>query len=624
MSGAADPRLARLLRWQARGVLRPLDVELGRLLLDLEPATDSRVAEAAAAASLALSEGHSCLALARLPELLGEAVDAVPGVDELRGILRGSDLVADAGGSQRRPLVLDAADRLYLRRYFLFEQCVAAALKTRLRPVPAPSPQALHAVLGRHFALDADKPDWQAIAVLAGLQSRLTVITGGPGTGKTTTVLWLMAAMAELALDAGHAPPRIALAAPTGKAAARMADSLRERLAALDCSDAVRQAIPDSAATLHRLLGTVPASSRFRHHAGNPLDVDVLIVDEASMIDLPLMARLLDALGEDTRLVLLGDRNQLASVEAGNVLAAICQATGEGAVSPPRAALITGVTGARVDADPQARAFADQVVELRQSWRFDAHSGLGQLARAVLAGDSEAVIEGLRAGQFEGVEWHQQADPARAMVTSLGDHFAALANAPDADTALHRVSQQGVLTALREGSHGCDAINAGMDRRLGLRAGVGSGQPWYKGRLLLIQHNDYANALFNGDIGIVWLDADGRLAACFPHADGIRRLPLSSLPSHASAWALTIHKAQGSEYDRVHIVLPGADARVLGRELLYTAITRARQQVTLIGSEDVLRHAINRSTRRDSGLAEMLVEPGLGSGEQGAGLQPGA
>ncbi len=614
LNAGSDPRLARLLRWQARGLLRPLDVELGRLLLELDPTADAVIAELAAASSLALSEGHSCLSLARLPELLGEPADAVPAPDALRPVLRASDQVTDADDPQRRPLVLDAADRLYLRRYFLFEQRVAAALKARLESVPeAPSPQALRAVLKRHFPLDADTPDWQAIAVLAGLQSRLTVITGGPGTGKTTTVLWLMAAMVELALDAGQAPPRIALAAPTGKAAARMADSLRERLTTLDCSDEVRAAIPDSAATLHRLLGTIPASSRFRHHADNPLDVDVLIVDEASMIDLPLMARMLDALGDDTRLVLLGDRNQLASVEAGNVLAAICQAAGNGAVSPARAALIAETTGATVDTDPHAPAFADQVVELHRSWRFDAQSGLGQLARTVLAGDSEAVIEGLRSEQFAGVEWHEQTDPARAMVAAFGDFFASLAGEQDAAAALARVSQQGVLTALREGSHGSEGINAAMDRHLGLRAGVGSAQAWYRGRLLLVRQNDYANNLFNGDIGIVWPDEAGRLAASFPHADGIRRLPLSSLPAHASAWALTIHKAQGSEYDRVHIVLPATDARVLGRELLYTAITRARRQVTLIGSEAVLRQAIQRSTRRDSGLAEMLVQPGSGN-----------
>lgn len=602
-----DPRVELLARWQARGVLRPLDAELGRLLLELDSKAEAELGLAAAGTSLALSEGHSCLALARLPELLGAEPGDLPGREQLQQILRGSRLVDDSGSEQPKPLVLDAAGRLYLRRYFRYEQRVAESLRARLAAsIEACDTKAVRTALEKYFKLDSEQVNWQAIAVLAGLQSRLTVITGGPGTGKTTTVLWLMATMIELATSAGKSAPRIVLAAPTGKAAARLGESLRERRITLDCSEGVRAAIPDSAATLHRLLGTIPGSSRFRHHADNPIDADVVIVDEASMIDLPLMARLLDALDDDTSLVLLGDRNQLASVEAGNVLAAICQAAGSGEVSTQRAEMIKQVIGASLGSDPQATGFSDQVVELRRSWRFEEHSGLGQLAQAVLAGDSDAVIEGLREGHYADIGWQEHDDPVRAMIASLGDDFAALADATDAATALSQVSQQGVLTALREGGYGCDGINAGMDRYLRLRAGVGSAQVWYKGRLLLIQHNDYANALFNGDIGIVWPDANGRLAACFPQADGIRRLPLSSLPAHTSAWAMSIHKSQGSEYDRVNIILPRTDARVLGRELLYTAITRARQSVTLISSEQALRHALDRSTRRDSGLAEML------------------
>ncbi len=605
-----------LERWLALDAIGPLDAEIGRLLLDLDAQSDARLPLAAALTSRALSEGHSCLSLAALLARMQpqEEPAAGPSQDEsraLRQVLEASDLVAAGDASQvppACPLVLDGSDRLYLRRYFRYEQQVAWLLRARCIGQPVcDDPARVRAVLERHFRLGGQVPDWQAVAVLAGLSSPLAVITGGPGTGKTSTVLWLLACHLQLALEAGGPLPRIALAAPTGKAATRLGDSLRARKAALDVAEAVREAIPDTPATVHRLLGTLPGSSGYRHHAGHPIEADIVIVDEASMIDLPLMAHLLDALDAHTRLVLLGDRNQLASVEAGNVLAAICRAAGEQGMSPARSASLAELAGFEVPASAQAGAFADHVVELRESWRFDSGSGLGRLASEVMAGQADRVIEGLRDGRFKDVEWRAGEMPARALVQSLGEHFAGLAEAADAAEALALSNRHGVLTALREGPHGCEMINEQLERVLRQRAGVGLHDPWYRGRLLMIRENDYAHELFNGDIGIVWPDDEGRLGACFPAADGVRRLPLSSLPAHASAWAVTIHKSQGSEFDRVSIVLPQGSARVLGRELLYTAITRARQAVTILGGETALRHAVGHSTRRESGLADMLM-----------------
>jgi exodeoxyribonuclease V alpha subunit len=616
MNAVVTPRDTLLRRLQNLHALRPLDVEIGRFVLELDADADAAFGLAAAVASLAVAQGHSCLPLSRLGEVLAEA--APPGVElpplpdagMLCTALRGSRLVGSGAADARAPLVLDASERLYLRRYFRHEVQVADALRVRVagKEQATTDVPGLRALLQRHFALDGDRVDWQAVAVLTGLLSPLTVITGGPGTGKTTSVLWLLSALIEQALLRGAPPPRMRLAAPTGKAAARLGESLRERVARLDCDEAVRAAIPLEASTLHRLLGTIPESTRFRHHREHPLDVDLVVVDEASMVDLPLMARLLDAMPPQARLVLLGDRDQLASVEAGNVLAGICAAAGEGGVSPARAALLREVAGFDVPADASALPFADAVIELRDSHRFGSDSGLGRLAATIRAGDADAVVEGLRVGAFPGIESEPAsvADPSSSVTERYVEVFAGLAGHADPATALREAGRVRVLTALREGPSGCVTLNAALEHRLRQRAGVGAGAAWYAGRLLLVIENDYGTELFNGDIGIVLADADGHLLAWFPSGDGVRSLPLQALPAHESAYAMTIHKSQGSEFDEVMIVLPADDARVLGRELLYTAVTRARGAVRLLASDEALRRTIGRSTRRHSGLADRL------------------
>ncbi len=612
---ARDERLVRL---QALGALRPLDVEIGHCLLDLEPASDSALGLLAATASLAVAQGHSCLPLAQLEQVLGEActedaaLPPLPDAAALRAALQNSRWAAVAADEAVEPLLHDE-QRVWLGRYYHYESAVARVLRGMLAQAPAaPDPQALREALSPFFERSGTAPDRQALAVLTGLVSPLTVITGGPGTGKTTTVLWLLAAWIGLRLAAGEAVPRIHLAAPTGKAAARLSESLRDRVAELPVDEAVRAALPTSASTLHRLLGVRRGSTRFRHHGGYPLDTDLVVVDEVSMVDLPLMARLLEALPEHARLVLLGDRDQLASVEAGNVLAAVCAAAGEGAVSPARSALVETVTGAAVASGADAPPFADAVVELHRSHRFDGDSGLGRVAALIRDGDAEGLCRGLNAAAFAGVRLDPEA-ARRPLATLVERHFAdmaALAECADPRQALAQSSRQRVLTALRDGAWGSTAINAAFEQALRQRAGVEPGQRWYPGRLLLVTRNDYGTELYNGDIGVVLADADGALRAWFPAADGsVRKLPLAALPECESAYAMTIHKSQGSEFDAVDIVLPPHDTRVLGRELLYTGVTRARSRVTLVATPDALRRALERSTRRYSGLADRLRPP---------------
>ncbi|MDN5924972.1 MAG: AAA family ATPase, partial [Xanthomonadales bacterium] len=326
------------------GVLRPFDAQLGRCLLDLDSDADPALGLIAASASLAVAQGHSCLPLAHLRSVLMEAcaddktLPALPDVPALSAALHASHLAALAEDAAIAPLLYDAQERVWLGRYYHYERDVAQVLVDLLaRQVDRVDGTVLRNALQPFFTMDAKQADWQAIAAVTGLVSPLTVITGGPGTGKTTTVLWLLAALVGLAHAQGQPLPRIRLAAPTGKAAARLGESLQQRLPQCDLEAPVREAIPIAASTLHRLLGSIHGSTRFRHHRRHPLDVDVVVIDEVSMVDLPLMAKLLDALPAHARLVLLGDRDQLASVEAGNVLAAICAAAGTGEVSPARA-----------------------------------------------------------------------------------------------------------------------------------------------------------------------------------------------------------------------------------------------------------------------------------------------
>jgi exodeoxyribonuclease V alpha subunit len=431
-------REAVLRRLERQRVLRPLDAELGALVLRLDPAAEPLLGVAAASASLALAQGHSCLPLAEFDEVLaaaapaGAALPQPAGVEVLRAALRGSGLVGSAADADdaRRPLQLDADDRLYLNRYFAYERAVAIDLSRRLsRRQPETDWQVaiLRRLLRRHFTLEGAQPDWQALAVLTGLVSPLTVITGGPGTGKTSTVLWLLAVLLEKAHATGADMPRIQLAAPTGKAAARLGELLRERINQMDIHAAVREAMPTAASTLHRLLGVRAGSSRFHHDRDYPLAADIVVVDEASMIDLPLMAKLLDALPETTRLVLLGDRDQLTSVEAGNVLAGICQAAGEGGFSILRAQQIEKVTGCVVPSSPAASPFADAVIELRTSHRFGADSGLAKLAGCIRNGDLGATRAILDDKQVPNVSCTQPANEAAHVISRCGEAFAALA-----------------------------------------------------------------------------------------------------------------------------------------------------------------------------------------------------
>ncbi len=576
---------------------------------------------AATRLSLAVSDGHVCLPLSALADY----ADA----DDMRGLLLRSGVIAPATGNDPHavsatPLVLDDAGRLYLRRYYDWERQLADALTRRGAAETIIDTEAVRAQLARLFPYAA-APDWQCVAVAMALSRQLTVISGGPGTGKTTTAAALLACLFALH-DDKDAPLRVALAAPTGKAAARMLEALRKRADTL--SPDINARMPAQAYTLHRLLGVTNRPGHFRHNAENPLALDVLIVDEASMLDVALAARLLDALSAHARLILLGDKDQLAAVEAGAVFAELSASP---ALSPACAAQLASLTGASETALLEAAArhneapLRDCVVWLSHSHRFTNDSGIGRLAAGINAGQGEETLAWLRGGNGDTVSWIE--DDAAALPQTLFAHIqagyatyieAVRAYTDDPAPVFAAFERFRILCAVRDGPRGVAALNAWMTAEMQNRANSlaenadpASDSPWYRGRPVIVLRNDYVFGLFNGDVGICLPDRRGDPLVWFPAAEGAWRiLAPSRLPQHDTAFALTVHKSQGSEFGEVLTILPPMPNRVMTRELLYTAVTRAARKVTICGNETVFVAACATPTVRHTGLTARMMERG--------------
>ncbi|HKT62203.1 MAG TPA: AAA family ATPase [Burkholderia sp.] len=710
-------------------------------------------ARAAFATSRATAGGHVCVALGALAQRY-EAT-----VDEVRAALAASGLVAFGTLSRgdERPLIVDRHDHLYLSRYFDYERRLAEALVAQAgaaAPGDALSPERLRDSLARYFGPATGEVDWQRVAAIVALTGRVTIVSGGPGTGKTTTVVGVLACL----LDA-HPGLRIALAAPTGKAAQRMQEALHARAGDLPPELAAR--LPDTSYTLHRLLGG-GGGAGFRHHRDNPLPYDLIVVDEASMIDVALAAHLLDALAPGARLVLLGDKDQLAAVEAGAVfaelsarptftaaartriahalgideaafVAALPVPDGEMAqagtgpapapVSAPAAAALSASAlgpaahkpaarrnvdtrqASLFDDDPQddaaspadvaspaallpsaasapaptdidgpsatagpawieagelawldavelapfdpsdagnmARAsaaatragetaivppapapLADCVVWLERNYRFGLDSPIGRLSLAIRRGDVQAALDALPNDDAAAASFHDDAGDmlAASTVERLARRFGAYLDAlrtalsepvPDPLPLFDALNRFRILCATRTGSRGAEHVNAlvATHVRHAARVPLAVGAHWFTGRPIMVTRNDYALGLFNGDIGIALPDAHGVLRVWFRRADGTARaVSPAALPPHETAFALTVHKSQGSEFDEAALVLPASFGRVLTRELVYTAVTRARARVQVIGPRRVLAQAVATRTQRDSGLAARVDE----------------
>lgn len=618
-----------LLSLMRAGYLPPLCYYFARFVArGIGEGPDGVLGRSAALVSLRNLAGDVCVDLAQhagRPLLEADPQASIcaprnPPLDTWTSALRACDWVGGPGDPH--PLILDAT-RLYLGKYWGFEHGVAQALIQRMGWVQGLDLGRLRSGLQRLFSEPAPHPvDWQRVAAAIAAGRRLAVISGGPGTGKTTTVVKVLALLLEQ--DPGL---RMALAAPTGKAAARLAEAVRSGKARIAAPAEVLDRIPGQAATIHRLLG-MRGQQGFRHHAGNPLLLDCLVIDEASMVDLPLMARLLAALPAETHLILLGDRDQLASVEAGNVLGDI---TGHGlslGMSPEQAAWLESVGAAEpgvLKGDPGTPPAADCVGLLRHSFRFSSEGGIGALARAVNEGDVETALRLVRAssgaprplgaegadGALGEVAWDDTAgaDLAPTCLAWALSRYAGYLQASDVATALDLLERSRVLAALHRGPFGVETLNRRIAEGLqGL--GLITGGEEYHGKPVMVTANDYEVGLFNGDVGLLWRDGDGALRAWFPLADGApRSVSLRQLPQHVPAYALTVHKSQGSEFDAVYLVLPQSPSPVVTRELIYTGITRARRSVTIQGDPESFALGCRARIRRGSGLAERLGWP---------------
>lgn len=672
--------LAELDRWVVQGWLRALDRGFAAFLARKAPDADPLLILGAALASHQLGRGHACLDLQAALADAGQALSLPPEglraqddeggpprhpADLLKGVslarwAKALDHPALVGhGPGNTPLVR-VGRRLYLRRYWQCEQSVQQAIALRVAtPTLAAAAasqaalaDALHALFPRQ---EGASTDWQKIACALAARQGFSIITGGPGTGKTTTVVKLLALLQYLALSGGDGTKgglvgrrlRIRLAAPTGKAAARLNESIagavsRLPLSSLAHADAVRAAIPTEVSTVHRLLGSRPDTRHFTHDERHPLALDVLVLDEASMLDLEMMAAVLAALPPRASLILLGDKDQLASVEAGSVLGDLCQRADAGHYLPETIAWLQATVGETVDpalCDAQGLPLDQAVVKLRVSHRFSADSGIGQLAEAVNAGDGLAVQWVFSAGHEDlSRQWFADDAALKRLVVDGAPvgyrHYLALMHerrppldAPQSDfdgwarDVLAAHGQFQVLCALRGGPQGVEGLNlriAHLLRAEGLLEAEHGG--WYLGRPVLVTRNDHGLGLMNGDVGVT-LALPTRVPGqahprwiwrvAFPAGDGrggIRWVLPSRLRAVDTVFAMTVHKSQGSEFTHAALLLPAGMSPVLTRELVYTGITRARRWFTLVGSDEVMQAAIQRRVDRVGGLADALAE----------------
>ncbi len=584
-----------------------IDNHFARFICRLSGASPEEGLEAAARlVSHHTRLGSTCIDLSDLSgktlvvESTKERIDC-PGYSTWLQELEGSRCVGAPG--EASPLILDPPF-LYLKRYWAYEKSVARFVLERCGfKWPSISQDRLKGPFNRLFPARARETDWQAVAALSTLGSRISIINGGPGTGKTTTVVKILALFMEIF---GDKDLKILLAAPTGKAASRLSTAILKGKKHLKSPRHVIDRIPSDAVTIHRLLGA--GRRRIFFNKDNPLYADLVVIDEASMVDLPLMAHLMEAIPPGCRLILLGDMDQLTSVQPGSVFSDICRA-GSNAFSMAfiKMAKIFTYTADMTIAEEDA-LLQDNITTLVKNYRFDEGSPIQRLSTLIRERDHEKAMEVISSARKEQLSWKDPShrplrETTRELVETIHRHYLQFMTEMDPEKALSAMGKLGVLCAARSGPFGAEGINYMVEQRF-LKEHP-TGHTAYPGRPVMVTVNDYNRMLFNGDTGVI-LNQNSELWAFFQGEKEIRRFSIADLPEHQSAYAITVHKSQGSEFDTVVLVLPERINPVLSRQLIYTAITRARRRLEIWGAREVLTHALKSATVRTSGLKARL------------------
>lgn len=604
----------------------PIDRHFSDLMVEFSGGNCPELALAAALASRHLADGHSCISLADFsdrpfPEGAETDSDTVvcPSSSAWEKALARCEIVGKPG--EDKPLILDAAGRLYLHRYWSYEQAIAKDLLARAEiATQVPDTTRLQKGLKRLFPDSTGATNWQKVAAFAAVQRPFCIVTGGPGTGKTWTVARVLALLLE---QPGFENLRVKLTAPTGKAAARLQESLAQSLDSLACPAEVKARLQakDLSTTIHRLLGPIPNSTSFRHDEDNPLPVDVLVIDETSMVSLSLMARLLAALRkEGTRLVLVGDKDQLPPVDPGGVLGDVCRAASINRFSRAFCKRYEECTGEALPEGELIQAgLSDAVVQLQVNHRVGEAAVLNSVSARVNAGAHLEVNQMLKTAGASGspIAWEllpSQKVLKNAIRSTVLSHYAPVLQASSPEKALEALGLFRILCAVREGPYGMLSINRVVEEILAeelpeasarIRFGI------YPGKPVMVAANNYTLRLYNGDTGVFWRTPVGASLVHFPDENGaLRAIARERLPEHETVYAMTVHKSQGSEFDHVLLILPDKESPILTRELVYTALTRARKSVRLLCEPRLLSCAIQNTAQRKSGLTDALTGVG--------------
>lgn len=606
------------------GELEPSGVEFVRFLKRIEPGLSKEICALCYLCACAIEDSHTCLKLN--PGFLKEYASEKglykifkKGFDFNSITLSLDQFPAVLGiSSDIRPMALEK-DNLYIQKYLFFEKSISQRLLELSKSPSRSITDTELRILDKLFPVSPISPNWQKLACLNALKKDLLVITGGPGTGKTRTIASIILLLSMSSAIKGS-DLRIALSAPTGKAASRLTESiqvvfeaiipvLKKEKALAGIVEAIYEGLlAQRAITVHRLLGSGKRQGVFRYNSQNPLDFDVIIVDEVSMLDLPMMYHLIDALGEGSKLILVGDKDQLASVEAGNVLSDICKGTESFVYSKEffEMARAIGEPINKVEGDQKVSDLRDSIITLCHNFRFKEGSGIYELSDAVNNGDFETAFDLLKRPDLKGIEFFDIKDIKLSSFIEyqMRVFVQAVKKEKEPSSALGLLEEFKILCAIKEGPFGNKNLNQFVSNRFFgknlFEHGLHHGLP------IIIRKNDYELGLFNGDIGITWKMEDGLKVAFLQKDGGLRFLAPSRLPRFEPAWAVTVHVSQGSEFKRVLFILPREDSLIIGRELLYTAITRAREKITIIGAKEALRRAITQPTMRMSGLGMRL------------------